>query len=39
MKLFIAFMLSAAALTCSIAQAEDGSTRLQDFHEMHQQNK
>jgi|TARA_R110000850_G_scaffold416_2_gene2425 hypothetical protein len=37
MKLIIAIMLSLSALTCTLAQAEDGSTRLHDFHEMRQQ--
>lgn len=35
MKFAIALMLSLTALTCTLAQAEDGSTRLHDFFEMH----
>ncbi len=37
MKLIAAFILSLSALTCTLAQAEDGSTRLQDLHESRQQ--
>lgn len=39
MKLIIAIMLSVSAMTCTLAQAEDGSTRLNELHEMRQQAK
>lgn len=37
MKFVIAILLSFSALTCTLAQAEDGSTRLNEFHQKHQQ--
>jgi hypothetical protein len=37
MKYVIAVMLSLSALTFTLAQAEDGSSRLNEFHQMYQQ--
>ncbi|MEH6490987.1 hypothetical protein [Halopseudomonas sp.] len=37
MKFAIALMLSLSALTCTLAQAENGSERLHEFFENHQQ--
>ncbi len=39
MKFVIAMLFSLSALTCTLAQAEDGSHRLQDLHQVHQQDK
>lgn len=39
MKFVIAMMLSLTALTCTVAQAEDSSQRLQNLHQVHQQDK
>ncbi|GGC90946.1 hypothetical protein GCM10007418_08280 [Halopseudomonas salina] len=37
MKIVFAILLSISALTCTLAQAEDGSERLRELHQMHQQ--
>lgn len=37
MKMLLAVMLSLSAFACTVAQAEDGSTRLNEFHQEHRQ--
>ena len=37
MKFLVAIMLYLSALACTVAQAEDGSMRLSEFHQKHQQ--